>query len=628
MSLMEITAPAVAQAAPPLSTDCACGSGLGAQLCCALDLATAARTSAAPGFAVTLTRMAQAYGDGELALAEHLAREALAQAPGHRDALGGLYNVCKDTGRLEAAEILVRRMAALHPDDPTVRLNAALFFRKKGALAEALAHGRVLLRLAPDLALPQRTLGQIFMALNQAANAERHLRRAAELGGTDDVETLTALAQALRSQGRFPEARDTYAQTVALAEAAEPRRQVVDLLVAWAELEEADRRFDAAEALLDRAAVLAPRDPRIPVGRATLLRRCGQCEAALAMLDGLAARPEPGPIRAVAMKERGQALDALGRHDEAFAAFAAFKSQTATLTGHRYAAEAASRQASLLKDFFTAGRTPLLPRADLRPDVAQPIFVVGFPRSGTTLVEQTLSSHSAIAGGDELPLIAQMTERLGGLLGSQGVYPQALSELWLGDRAGMIDTLRDHYLNEAARLGVVQPGAAWFTDKMPLNETHLGLIHLLFPRSPIVHLSRHPMDVVLSVFTNALSHGFHCASTLESAARHFALTADLVEHYRSVLPMRYLTVRYEDMVADQEAQVRRLFEFIGEAYDPRSLDFHENPRPARTASYAQVTEKLYDRSRFRFRHYREHLAPVEPILRPWIERLGYALDDR
>ncbi len=88
-------------------------------------------------------------------------------------------------------------------------------------------------------------------------------------------------------------------------------------------------------------------------------------------------------------------------------------------------------------------------------------------------------------------------------------YPQALSELWIGDRVGHVDMLRDLYLNEAAQMGAVNPSKRWFTDKMPLNETHLGLIHLLFPKSPIIHLVRHPLDVVLSVFTNALTHGFH-----------------------------------------------------------------------------------------------------------------------
>src|SRR5262249_7342897 len=147
--------------------------------------------------------------------------------------------------------------------------------------------------------------------------------------------------------------------------------------------------------------------------------------------------------------------------------------------GLAYQAEFAEALAARLKAFFTAGRAKLLPRAALRADTPQPIFIVGFPRSGTTLLEQVLSGHPDIAGGDELPTVNQMAHRLPALLSSPMPYPQALSELWLGDKIGEIENLRDHYLNEARRHGAITDGKRWFTDKMPLNETHLGLIHLL-----------------------------------------------------------------------------------------------------------------------------------------------------
>ena len=151
----------------------------------------------------------------------------------------------------------------------------------------------------------------------------------------------------------------------------------------------------------------------------------------------------------------------------------------------------------------------------------------------------------------------------------------------------------------------MRKGARWFTDKMPLNETHLGLIGLIFPQAPIIHLLRHPLDVVLSVFSNHLTHGFYCAYDLTSIARHYVLVMDLVEHYRREMALQYLAVRYEDVIDDQEESVRQMLAFIGAPYDRRCLDFHENRRYARTASYAQVTEKLYDRSRYRYRAYRK-----------------------
>jgi hypothetical protein len=137
---------------------------------------------------------------------------------------------------------------------------------------------------------------------------------------------------------------------------------------------------------------------------------------------------------------------------------------------------------------------------------------------------------------------------------------------------------------------------------------------------------RHPLDIMLSVFSNNLTHGFQCAFALETAALHYRRVMELVEHYRSVLTLRYLPIRYEDIVDDQAQSIRRMLEFIGEPFDPTCVSFHENRRYARTASYAQVTEPLYDRSRYRYRHYRKHLQPAIDILAPVIERLGYRVD--
>jgi hypothetical protein len=137
---------------------------------------------------------------------------------------------------------------------------------------------------------------------------------------------------------------------------------------------------------------------------------------------------------------------------------------------------------------------------------------------------------------------------------------------------------------------------------------------------------RHPLDVVLSVFSNHLTHGFLCAYDLTSIARHYVLVSDLVEQYRREAPLRYMAVRYEDVIESQEEKVRDMLAFVGASYDSRCLDFHENRRYARTASYAQVTEKIYDRSRYRYRAYRDQLRPVIPILEPIIRRLGYAID--
>ena len=541
----------------------------------------------------------------------------LAEAPGHKDGLQALYDLLSQEEKWEAASAVIDRLARIHLNDPVARMIAAQHFLARGDMHRAQFHARILVRLAPEAAISHMIMGQAFLASGNGKAAEHHFRVALSLpiprGPAVQRSSIEAqLAVALRDQGRIGEARALFEK---LAESATP-----DVLLAWAKLEESDRKFDAAAVLLDQAEAIAP-SQHVLVARATLHRRKSEHEQALALLDS-----ETGEQADGALLAKGQILDSMGRYDEAFQAFTEFKRQLSKRSGHAYLGKAAAKLTNDLRDFFTAGRSQLLPRAGLRAEHPQPIFIVGFPRSGTTLVEQTLSVHPQVAAGDELPIIHQLADRAQNLLGSLFRYPQALSEMWLGDRAGQIDSLRDLYLNEAVRFGAVDPAKRWFTDKMPLNETHLGLIHILFPQSPIVHLVRHPLDVVLSVFSNGLTHGFYCAYALESAATHYALIAELIAHYREALPLHYHAVRYEALIADQETEVRKLLAFIGEDFDPSILAFHDNARFARTASYAQVTEPIYTRSVHRYRNYLKHLEPVIPILMPAIERLGYGIE--
>jgi tetratricopeptide (TPR) repeat protein len=614
-------------ATPTPEDPCPCGSGLTGRNCCALTADRVDRGTDGQ-FDESLKRLEVAQAEGDKALARSIATDILEAAPGQRDALLALYELlAENPANTNAAAAVINRVAQLHPNDANLRATAAQFFVAHGHASGAQTHARMLIRLAPLSHIAHRTMGGAFLLIQNGQAAEHHLRRALELGRDRrftamviDERTATdievALGQALHQQGRIAEARALFEDVIART------GPQLGVFLFWARMEEADRQFDAAEKLLDRAEALAPADRTIAMQRAGLLHRRKQPESALAVLEAVAQdRGEDGQE----LIDKGRLLDSLGRYDEAFAAFAKFK-QRLREHGHGYRAEEAKKQVEALKGFFTASRSAMLPRAGRRNGTPQPIFIVGFPRSGTTLVEQTLTAHGRIAAGDELRLIHEIADRSQMMLGSPGRYPLSLSELWIGDRAGLVETLRDDYLNEALRIGAADPGKRWFTDKMPLNETHLGLIHLLFPEAPIVHLVRHPLDVVLSVFSNTLTHGFNCASALETAAEHYALIADLIAHYREALPLRYHAVRYEDLVAEQEREVRALFGFIGEAYDPAALAFHENPRYARTASYAQVKEPLYASSVHRYRNYLKHLEPVIPILTPAIERLGYTVE--
>jgi tetratricopeptide (TPR) repeat protein len=595
---------------------CACGSGLAADRCCSLDWA--APTELAATADVAAARAAIAAGD----IAEGARRllDILAKCPLDLAALRLLQSLRSSEGAVSAANALLARIVRLDPNDLAATQALALALFNRGALAEAEHHARNAVRLAPTDVQSHNLMGMIATEAQRPQVGEHHYRRALELLGRPDPILLANLAWNLKNQGRMAESRAFYEQSTALGP------MIFQTVYGWARMEETDRNFERAGELLDAAERLSPQNPSVMLSRAVLHGRRGDYPAAIATLEVIEQSRGGAGLGPLEWSEKGLLLDRMGRHAEAFAAFAEAKRTLRALTGQAYLADEAAALVQRLAGFFTASRLSILPRATVRAGAAQPIFIVGFPRSGTTMVEQTLSAHPKIAAGDELPTVNEITQLMPRMLASPLAYPEALADLWLGDQVEGLDNLRDYYLQRARQLGATPKGAAWFTDKMPLNETHLGLIGLMFPKSPIVHLLRHPLDVVLSVFSNHLTHGFFCAYDLTTIARHYVLIMDLVEHYRREMSLNYLAVRYEDIVDDQSAKVREMLAFIGAPFDRRCLDFHENRRYARTASYAQVTEKLYDRSRYRYRAYRAELAPVIPILEPTIRRLGYAID--
>jgi len=596
---------------------CGCGSGLTRARCCELDLATLGAREASRHLAPLEERAAEARTTGAGDEAERLVLDVLELAPGRTRALAILYEIRKAQGKSDASAALIRRLVALEPNNFWATNELTLLLLGRGNVAEAERHARNAVRIAPDNAQSHYLMGMVLTEAHRPAVGEYHYHRALALSGARDPVVLANLALCLKNQGKMAAARVLYEESLAAA----PEK--LHALLGFARLEEADRNLSAALSLLDRADALFPANPNVLLLRATVLGRRGEVDAALAVLDKMAAAQAVlGPAEWL---EKGRLLDRMGRYEEAFAAFDAGRSRLREVSRQSYLDAHAEQLAARLRNFFVAKRLTTLPRATRRRDAAQPIFVLGFPRSGTTLLEQTLSAHPRIGAGDELPFIAEIAELMPRLLESPLAYPDALAELWMGDHREDLNNLRDHYLRRVGALGIVPQSATWFTDKMPLNEMHLGLIHLLFPESPLLHVTRHPLDVVLSVYSNLLTHGFYCAYALESIARHYALVMDLVEHYGHEMQLNYLRVRYEDMVEDQEASIRRVLTFIGEDFDPSCLAFHENRRYARTASYAQVTEKLYDRSRFRYRKYLPQLQPVIPILQPVIERLGYTV---
>lgn len=598
---------------------CRCGSGLRALRCCAMNPAEVTQPEANATLQPLIEKANAAIGTGDTQAAEQHALEILELAPGCLPALGILAQIRKQEGTLSATEALLRRLVGLDPNNHPATCDLAQLLLMRHALMEAEAHARNAVRIAPKHPQSHNLMGMIMTEIGRPRIGEYHYRQVMSLKEPDPIIHAN-LAWNLKNQGRIAEAREHYETSLA------GNDKIVQTFLGYAKTEETDRNLEKAKALLDKANALAPDDPNILLNRAVIAGREQLYESALVHLDKIEKSRDEIGLGPEETLEKGRLLDKMGRHNQAFEAFVEGKRKYREMSGMAYNAEAAEQQVSRLKRFFTRSRLEFTPRGTLREDIAQPLFVTGFMRSGTTMIEQTLTAHSKVSAGDELQYINEISNIMPRMLASPLTYPECLADLWLGDQLEGLDNMRDYYLQRVRQEGIIEEGTDWFTDKMPLNETHLGLITLMFPDSPVIRVVRHPLDVILSVLSNHMTHGYFCSYSLESAARHFVLVEGLVDQYKAELDMKYLEIRYEDVVADQEPNVRKLLDFAGLEFEEACLKFHENRRYARTASYAQVTEELYDSSVNRYQLYLKELEPVFSILEPVIENLGYKIE--
>ena len=251
-----------------------------------------------------------------------------------------------------------------------------------------------------------------------------------------------------------------------------------------------------------------------------------------------------------------------------------------------------------------------------------PAFLIGFPRSGTTLLGQILDSHPGAMTLDELPTVQALVAAADRLPGG---YPGGLARLGAAQR----DTLRSAYFQAVDQLAG-PAGDLLLVDKQPLATVHIGLIHQVFPEAPIIFAQRHPCDVVLSAFMQALKSHYAPGGfvTLERTAALYGAVMTLWQRAAARLPLALKVMRYEDLVEDFEAEVRGLLDHLGLAWDPSVTDFAGHARArgggAATPSYSQVTRPLYSSSRYRWQAYARELAPVIDELRPFVNSFGYS----
>ena len=280
-------------------------------------------------------------------------------------------------------------------------------------------------------------------------------------------------------------------------------------------------------------------------------------------------------------------------------------------TGLSYSADDVSQHAREHEAVFT--KAFFAERAGWGAPHADPIFIVGLPRSGSTLVEQMLASHSMVEGTMELPDLIMMAKRLGGGKVRGGRYPRMLGEISADDARA----LGEEYI---ARTRVQRKtDKPFFIDKMPNNAAHVGFIRLILPNAKIIDARRHPMAACFSAFKQHFARGQGFSYDLTDLGRYYRDYATLMDHFDAVAPGLVHRVLYERMVADTEGEVRRLLTYCGLPFEDACMQFHQNARAVRTASSEQVRQPIYSSGVDHWRHFEPWLGPLRDALGPAVQ---------
>ena len=464
----------------------------------------------------------------------------------------------------------------------------------EGKLFEAIEAHRQLLALRPDLADSWFNLAYLERAAHRFREALDAYQKALDLGISRPEEVHVNRAVILSEYLEQPDEAEAELQ---LALRANP-----GFIVAWLNLGNLceDRGdSDAAIAAYRQALFVDPGNARALARLAGLTRTGRPDDPVILALEKALMEPALLPDdRAELGFALGHALDAAGRYDEAFAAFATANAQSrasAPPPGVNYDREAHEALIDRIIAIFSE------PAPVCGTDTEQsPIFICGMFRSGSTLVEQILASHSQIKGGGELELIPAIVAR------ELQPYPEAVAQL---DFAA-VERLRRIYLDS---LNSIFPGAAHVTDKRPDNFLHVGLIKLLFPSAKIVHTRRNPIDNILSIYFLHFQHSIEYGLALDDIAHWYQQYRRLMDHWTRLYGADILDVEYDRLVREPEPIIAEILEFCGLQWEEACLAFHENRGVVKTASVWQVRKPLYQASSGRWRNYRAHLGDLPAI---------------
>ena len=529
---------------------------------------------------------------GHLADAIAAHRRAIELDPGHAPAYNNLGNALKEAGDLGGAETALREACRADWRYAEARLNLALVLRAQERPVDAEQFCREAMQLKPSYLEAKKVLGHLLLQkadFEGAAECFRAVCAAAPFDGGNFMN----LGVALEGLGRFDEADTAYETVIARA----PRLPQAHYALGRRH----EQRGEAERAAEEFRQALAT-DPNMAPAYLSLsgLTRFGLTEEEqrriVRLLEGAGL---PDNDRSSLLYALGRAAERARKYDEAF-----HWMRLANEIDHRRTGFDEVENHDFVKRTAAIFRADSWSQMPQGSDSERPIFIVGMPRSGTTLVEQIIASHPAAAGGGELVELPEIARELETGEGAAArPYPECVLDL----TATQTTALAERYL---ARLRQVDREALRVTDKLPFNFRHLGLITALFPRARIIHCRRDLRDIAVSCYFIKFHRpiSFSCnLFELGAYMRHYQF---LMAHWRRVLPQPMLEIQYEDLVTEPERHIRRITDFCGLPWDEACLNFYSAEREVRTASANQVRRPIYASSIGRWKLYGKHLAPL------------------
>ena len=574
-------------------------------------------------------------GNRRLREAQAAFEQAVGADPTHAAAWQALGRVFEDQGDEEAAEAAFREQMAASGMHPGLRQAVRLVAEGKLGMAEGIC--RDYLHRWPTDVNAIRLLADIGLQLEIFDDAVKLLRRCLDLA-PDYHQARNNYANALAKTGRFEAAL----REIAALEAAEPENLSHPVLAASILVNVG--QYEQAIARYERALERFPRHAGLQMSYGHALKTLGrQADCIAAYRNAIAADPSLGEawfslanLKTIRFEDDeirkmgrlaasgkltprdefhllfalGKALEDQGDFGGSFAAYARGNEIKRARSGYDADANAGTMRA--IAASCTAGR--LRSRQDYGHPAPDPIFIVGLPRSGSTLLEQILATHSQVDGTMELPHIPQFVRRLAGQKNRSdpSEYPENLWDL----TPDQCRALGQEFL-DAAR--IQRRGAPFFIDKLPNNFAHIGLIHLILPNARIIDARRHPMATCFSAFKQLFAAGQEFTYNLEDIGRYYRDYVQLMEHWDKVMPGRVLRVEYENVIDDLETEVRRLLDYCGLDFEFACLSYHESRRAVRTASSEQVRQPIYRDAVAQWRHFEQHLSPLVEALGNQVE---------